>query len=51
VVAQKYLAFVEAQAKKDVDRRWAGIQAVAKELLIRRTLTGKEIFRLMSDKH
>jgi ATP-dependent Zn protease len=42
-VARKYLAYVEARAAQVVDDLWADITVLAKALLERETLTGREI--------
>jgi hypothetical protein len=42
-VAQKYLAYMEARAAQVVNVFWIDIEAVAKALLERETMTGREI--------
>jgi hypothetical protein len=48
-IAQKYLAYLEARAAKVVDDLWIDIKAVAKALLERETLTGREIRTVIRD--
>lgn len=45
---EKLLTKAKHKANKEVKRNWEYIRAVAEELLVKKTLTGKEVYEIMT---